>query len=479
MKITYSLLFLIIIFSNQQIILAELNYKNQCLEDLVFIKKQIKENSSSFTNKEDKKFHNWFEEGYKHTEELIADINDKSDCYYALKFYLNGFSNPHINLRGNIKTAEEQYPGFLSAKYGNQHIVIYKNSNISYLKNVNVGDKVTHINNIEINKYFAEYILPFYANETSEFMMKAASIYNFIIDGNPYIPPPLQATFANKEANITIPLKYTKFSNEAVLAARNIRQPNPESIFNLKMVADIVWIKIPSFYLNIGETVFYTGMLTKLKELAKNEEYILFDLRGNKGGAAKWSRPIIRNLWGDKYLKSLGKQHDYNHDWIKNVRVSKKNFIEFKKTATLPEIKKFATSLKNNDMFFEKKWQIYQENLNLHLNKDNTPIRAKIYVLTDHFCRSTCSAFVSEITQIPGVTHIGVPTAIITSNSYARKEKTPSEDFDFFYPTEIRIYPQRNFEKPLIPSEIFNGDMQDETAVKNWILSIIHNKDSE
>ncbi len=451
----------------------QINYKGQCIEDLNFIRNEMRENSAPFKSLEHKDFKDWFDQGYENAKELVDDIRNPSDCYYAIKFYLNGFDNSYISLRSYTNMELENYPGFLTAKYGPHHVIIYKHQGISYLSSVNVGDKITQINDMQVNDYFKEYILPFYANGHSEYSIRAASIYNFIVDGNPYVPLPLTATIIkNDDTQNKITLKYTKLSTEAILAAKNIRQPDPTRNFKIRMISDGVWINIPSFYLNTEEEVFYTGMLSKLKELAMKEDYILFDLRGNKGGAAKWSRPIIRNLWGDEYIKSLGKNHDYNSEWIKKIRVSKKNFIEFKKTATALEIKNFAKAIQKGDDYFEKKWKIYGEDLNLYTNKDSTSIKAKIFVFTDHFCRSTCFAFVSEMLQIPGVVHIGLPTAIQSSDSYARKARTPSEHFDFFYPTEIRVFPNRNAGKSLVPSKIFTGDLQDETAVINWVLSI-------
>lgn len=454
------------------------NFQEECLKDIDFFRKQLITNSAIYKEQTDKKFHNWFDEGYKHAKELIADIGDNDDCFYVMKYYVNGFGNSHISVRSYVQLPQEQYPGFLTALYGHHHTVIYKNPKFSYLNELNIGDVITHINDIPINDYFSNFILPFYANDESEFPKRSASIFNFIVDGNKFKPIPLKTTFINSDSKSTktIDLKFTNFEEEAVEVAKTIRQPDPEQKFKVEMISDGVWISIPSFYLSREESVFFTGMLSKLKELAK-EDYIIFDLRGNKGGAARWARPIIRNLWGDDYIKSLGKKHDYNTHWIKKVRVSESNFLEFKKTANENESKAFAEALKQKKVFFEKKWKIFDEKLNLYTNKDSSPFRARIYVLTDHFCRSTCWSLVNEMTQIPGVVHIGTPTASQNTSSYAVKVRSPSEKFDFFYPTEIKIQPQRNMGKTLIPSKIFNGNLRNESEVVNWVMSITEAED--
>ena len=132
----------------------------------------------------------------------------------------------------------------------------------------------------------------------------------------------------------------------------------------------------------------------------------------------------------------------------------------------------YARALKKGDQFYIDKWSIYNEDLNLYTNKDNTPPKAKIYVLTDKFCRSTCWAFVNELKQMPNVIHIGAETSIQGLYSYARKVRVPSENFDFFYPTQIRVHPIKNVGEALVPQEIFKGDFNDENALTKWVLSI-------
>ena len=481
MKVFQILFFCLISFSSLKVIVASVNtgitkeeaahYKQHCLEDLAFFRKNIEENSAPFKDPDAEPFRKWFEEGYVYTQKLVDGVKDRDDCYYAMKFYLNGFGDPYISMRNYTPLPKESYPGFLTAKYANHHIIIYKDPNIHYLKDVSIGNHVTHINDIPIDDYFEKYIFPFYGSDDSEFSQKTASIFTLIVNGNRYVPFPLTATITDGKTERKLELKYTELSLGALAFSRSIKQPVPDQHFKVEMLSHGVWITIPSFYLTREEAISYTGMLSKLKELAK-EDYIIFDLRGNRGGGAVWARPIIRNLWGDDYIKHLGKNHDFNSTWIKKVRVSKKNFFDFKKVANALEIKSFAEALQKKDVFFEKKWNIYKEDLNLYTNQDSAPFKAKIFVFTDHFCRSTCWSFVDQMLQIPGVTHIGLPTVIQTNSSYASKARSPSGSFDFFYPTELRIYPNRNSGHALVPSKIFNGDILDESEVIDWVLSI-------
>lgn len=449
------------------------SFQDLCKKDLDFVRLQLQKNSAPYANKTDQHFHKWYKDGYEYSLKLINGIGDKDDCHYVMKYFINGFDQSHISIRGYIPLPTEMYPGIMSAKNGDGHYIFYKHPALEYLKNVSVGDRVTHINDIKIEEYDADYLRPFYANDDSELTLVSASVYALIIDGNRFKPDPKTVTIIHDNKPTTIELKYTELSGNALVSVKKLRQPEVNESFKVEMVSNGVWIKIPSFFPTRKESVYFTGMLSVLKKDLAKEDYILFDMRGNRGGAIKWSVPIIRNLWGDNYIKSLGEHHDYNKQWIKKLRVSKENFGEFQTIYGPVASKAYAAALKKGDDFFIKKWSIYEDEENLYTNDDSAPFNAKVYVLTDSFCRSTCWNFVKELEQIPGVVHLGGSTAVQGIYSYAKKDRTPSEHFDVFYPTQIRIKPESKLGEALVPLHVYEGNSKDEAKVLDWVLSII------
>ena len=464
------------VFAEEELLVE--NYIDICKKDIDFFRKSLADNSAAYANKSDFDFREWYDKGYQDTLKLIEAIGDKDDCYYAMKYYVNGFRKSHISMRAYIPLPIEQYPGFLSVKKGDDHIVIYKHEGIEYLRNLQVGDKITHVNDMSVDTYYKDYVSPFYVNDDSSLTIEVASLYVLVLDGNRFKPLVRNVTVERDGKSMQFDVKYTELKGGALVAAQKIRQPIASDGFKIETVSNGIWISIPSFFPNIKETVYYTGMLSTLKNKLAKEDYILFDLRGNRGGASKWSRPIIRNLWGDEFIKSLGKKHGYNKDAEKLLRVSKNNFGDFKKTHSQEEVKSYAEALKKGKDFIMKKWSIFRDQDNLYTNNDSKPFKAKIYVLTDRFCRSTCWNFVNEIKQMPNVVHIGEATTIRDGYSYAKQARSPSENFDFFYPTQIIVQPKFKIGQSLVPSEIYQGDFRDQAQLTNWILSITE-KDEE
>lgn len=449
-------------------------YKDLCKTDLEAFRKLLRDDSAIYANNADTNFKEWYKKGYENTLKLIDILGDSDDCYYAMKYYINGFDHSHISIRGYIPLPVEQYPGLLSAMSAkdNRHYIVYVNSDLSYLKDVRVGDELTHINNIKMSEYYDDYLEHFYAGDKSILTLRSASIYALIVDGNRFKPVPRTITLKRDEEVINLDLKYMELSDGGLAAAKKIKQPEHVDGFKVEMVSNGVWIKIPSFFPNRQESVYFTGMLSTLKNKLAKEDYILFDVRGNRGGSSKWSRPILRNLWGDEKIKSLGKDHVYNEDWEKKLRISKENFAEFKTYFGAAAAKFYVKAMRKGEKFFLKKWSIYGDNEHLYTNNDSSPFKAKIYVLTDNFCRSTCWTFVRELIQMPGVVHIGQDTTVQSIYSFAKQVRSPSEQFDFFFPTQVRIKPSYSLGESLTPSIKYDGDIKDEAKVIDWVLSI-------
>lgn len=455
-------------------------YKDLCRADLESFRKLLKDDSAVYANDADTDFKVWYKKGYEDTLKLIDILGDSDDCYYVMKYYVNGFDHSHISLRGYMPLPAEQYPGLLSviSAADKKHYISYKNPDLSYLKDVQVGDELTHINGINMSEYYKDYLKPFYATDKSILTLKSASIYALIVDGNRFKPTPRTVTLKRGDKVINLDLKYMELSGGGLAAAKKIKQPEYSDGFKVEMVSNGVWIKIPSFFPNRQEAVYFIGMLSTLKNKLAKEDYILFDMRGNRGGASKWSRPILRNLWGDEKIKSLGKKHVYNEEWEKKLRISKGNFEAFRSYFGDAAAKLYLKAMGKGEKFFLKKWSIYRDNEHLYTNNDSSPFKAKIYVLTDNFCRSTCWTFVREMIQMPGVVHIGQDTTIQSIYSYAKRVRSPSQQFDFFFPTQIRVHPSYNLGHSLVPSIKYEGDIKDEAKVIDWVLSITEKEEN-
>ena len=141
------------------------------------------------------------------------------------------------------------------------------------------------------------------SNDDSEFSQKTASIFSLIVKWNRYVPIPITATVRDGKTEHKLELKYTELPLTALSVTNSIKQPEPDRHFKVEMISNGVWISIPSFYLSREEAISYTGMLSKLKEIAK-EDYIIFDLRGNRGGGL-YGQDLLFVIYGEMIILSI------------------------------------------------------------------------------------------------------------------------------------------------------------------------------
>lgn len=444
--------------------------RSTCSADLKFIYNTLKNDSAGYKNPHDPNFAKWLEEGFGHTEELVSEIMDQDDCFFAINYYINGFNEKNLQLKPKFKMPDEYYPGILTANIRGNHRVIYKLPGLDSLEELKLGDKLLAIDDVGIDEFFHNNITPFYSYNSSEISYKAASTYVLVEDGNKFVPAPTKATFKTANGPRTFDLQYTKLTKQAKYIAKKYRSPIITDKIKIDMHSSGAWVRIPSFYPTQEEKIILQGILANLKDLAK-QDYIVFDLRNNPGGDPALQQSILRNLFGDRFLKSLGKNHSYNLGWSYYTRLSKIGLAEFKKLHTTEQVKQYNNMLSKGEDFFEEKYDIYSSKSDLYSNEHSGKVFAQIVVLTDNYCSGSCWSFVNEVRQIPGAKHFGATTDIGSFYDRTIKTSTPDDYFDLIFPIRYIAKPGVKLGRSIEPHKKYCGDFHDDNQIVDWVLS--------
>jgi hypothetical protein len=455
--------------------ITALDAQRVCQNNLANVASIIENSSSLYKFKKDDSFSKWHKKGLKSAVSLLDNIDSLSDCYYVLRYYTNGFEDSNVYIKNNVPLAQSKYPGFLTILHAGQHVVIYKDPKLIYLNEISLGDQVIAVDDMTADNYFINYILPFYAGSESVTSKISASINLMVADDNPFIPVARTVKFKKYNADVvTLELKYDNLNKDAISYANQYRAPVKKK-FMVQKFANGTWIKLPHFQPDIEESVIYTAMLANLRA-SLSKEYIIFDLRGNVSGVSSWQQAILRNLWGDQYIKSLGSRHDYNHFRETEIRVSKDNVPFLKKQLNHGSIKEYISYLNDKKDFFFQKEIIYYRNSHLYNNKkkyDPTSARAKIIVFTDSFCSNACWDFVKEMKQIPGVIHLGAETDVQTPHILVRNVELPGKYFNLHFPTQRVLSQGDDFGKSQMPDRIYEGDYRNDAEIALWIQNLL------
>ncbi|MDP1975724.1 MAG: S41 family peptidase, partial [Alphaproteobacteria bacterium] len=244
-----------------------------------------------------------------------------------------------------------------------------------------------------------------------------------------------------------------------------------EPLIGYEFINNGVWIGLPSFDPSEEQQKSFIEILKNLKKF-RDYPFIVFDVRGNGGGSTDWQRPILRNLYGDFFIKTLGVNHHYNHDWVKKIRMTPENYNDLQKHMTENEKKSFLSDLEYNRTHHIEKWNIFDEKENLFSHQDEVKKFPKIYLLTDGRCSSTCWLFVREMLQMPNVVQIGEETNTQSLYSQSRTINLPSGFGKLIFPMQERVFPIDHINQSFIPHIKYLGDWNDTEKLKKFVLDI-------
>lgn len=257
----------------------------------------------------------------------------------------------------------------------------------------------------------------------------------------------------------------------------------PQDFLIKNFTTDIAWVTIPNFAPTQLEQESLELLIKDLPAL-RSKKYIIFDVRGNGGGSSLWGTRILESLFSQEYV--LQKFAQNYGDSFENFRASKSN-IDYWKRETIKleysfgrDSKEYSVLLEllngmqkaydEQQLFYSMK--ITKEEPKISEQKITNPCSARIVVLIDSGCFSSCLMFIHELQTVdPTITLIGQKTATNTSYMEVRGDILPS-GIRFGYPTAVGINSKPHFHF-YVPDISYPEETMDETAVQFWLEKII------
>jgi len=95
--------------------------------------------------------------------------------------------------------------------------------------------------------------------------------------------------------------------------------------------------------------------------------------------------------------------------------------------------------------------------------------KGQLVLVTDSFCASACLDFADAVLAVPGVIQFGLPTSADTVYIDIGAQVLPSGT-QFWLPLKVWKGRVRGNNQSYEPRYVFNGDINDTTAVQKWVL---------
>lgn len=258
-------------------------------------------------------------------------------------------------------------------------------------------------------------------------------------------------------------LVWTRPSVEEFAAQIEAAQPDPLGM--TRMETGLRWITLSSFSPGPDGIATYEEIFAKLEALGdgiRNDQALVLDLRGNKGGSSSWSRRIAEKLWGKDAVDWA--MADYFRETEIWYLADEGNVAHFGglgaslRERGLPEIAEWADNLHaslsgaraDGETFYK---QPFGKELLAKAQPTLPRALPPIYIIVDGGCVSACLDAVDTFTRFEGVKLVGAPTSADTEYLEIRREPLPSGRGSVILPTKIWV------KRPRGSGEVYHPDI--------------------
>ena len=440
-------------------------------EDITFIHASLAASHAGAVDVESSEFARWLERGREQGEELAARARDYAGYFFAIQHYTTGFRDGHVYALTRDDRLPHRWPGFVIALRGERFTVLGRNESLIECD----GRPADLMARDVLGTYVGLWSVPGFRPRLAPFLL--------VDEGNPFVPRPrtciLQTETGRRQGDLAwrdIPWDEL---NARIAAARGGRRGE---IGIRKLGADGYWISLPTF--NMSPDVVHairsvSATIEAQRESVRNVAIIVFDVRGNGGGASSLGDDVLRSLIGADYLAAFTPMPDAI-DW----RASPAN-LAYLRDSMVPELARtygdasaevqeyrhiaagLASALERGESYYRVNTQRSPP-----VPRGSPPVRAKVFLLTDSACFSACLDFADVMRSWPAVIHVGAETRADSVYMEVRSQALPSGHGSMGIAMKVIRGRMRGHNQTYVPHHIWQGSMDDTAGLKTWITSL-------
>jgi hypothetical protein len=401
--------------------------------------------------------------------------------------YGNGFHDGHLGVSFSVGPLKYRWPGWTVALRGGKYGVTTAGAPV--LQDAPApGAEVVSCDGRALDVLLREDVLPYEGRADLEASRTEVAPLLFIDEGNPWRKLPQRCTVreGGKEREVALTWRSLDAADGRARAqTAAFGAPPPFAIRDFGPGG--VWVSLPTFHPRSPEaTASLKAAVARASEWRKRP-FIVFDVRGNSGGSPQWGEDILRNLYGSDFTDALNDAAPKDTQYVE-WRVSPENqrYIASLEPLLTEQFGKdsdivgfihgisegLAAAQKRGDVLYREPDEVKPAG---DAKKPHapvpSPVKGRVFLLTDGRCGSACLDFVDHALRYPGITHVGLPTSADTPYMEVRSEKAPSGMAQLGF--AIKVYRNRpRSDVPFIPALRFTGDISDTAALEKWVVGL-------
>lgn len=367
-----------------------------------------------------------------------------------------------------------EWVGLIAARHGQHWIVASGDDQVS--GSPLVGSRIVSCDGRSADE-LARDVLHYRAVTSVEAEQVLKSGWLLVDEHNPFLERPHSCIFDSGGRQLTLTLNWS-IINRNTLLTQYWKKTYGEAGFGARQIGQSYWIAIQELTPKAQPVI---DAITTQKDKIRSSAYVVLDLRGNDGGNSAYGRLVAEQLYGEDYVASiLGVKSDSPCPSVYraspgNIEAASNGVRQFEKTGDSRGAKAYTQALRLMQTAASK-GQSLTSAPDCHtqplkpLHDSSSLLRAKLFVLTDAACFSSCIKTVGDFLKL-GATQIGEPTGAVTHYSEVRELVLPSGLSTFS--TLMGIMTESPLRiGPFVPKYEFDGDIADTAALEKWVQEL-------
>ncbi|MCW5724606.1 MAG: hypothetical protein KIS81_06580 [Maricaulaceae bacterium] len=461
----------------------EPDWRATYLSDLDAIRDTILTHHPGPVDADNPAFAAWLEDGYLAARTRADAIDSQLAYFYGLSAFVDGFRDGHLGLSYGFENHYFAWPGFAAAWRGGAVTVL--DSDPSFETAPPAGARLVSCDGRPAEDWIHARVFDFMMDPALPSDWYRAVPRAFLSRGNPLAPTPRECVFEHQGQSLTLALDWRETDGDTfmtVYRAGGFGAPGGAAI--TEFGEDRFWVSLPTFGPGgeLAETM--TAMWERMRdepESFRNADLVVFDLRGNGGGASMWGDRFETALFGNSRQPA---PEGVYVDW-RATAGNRDHIAEIADTFILEQFGEDSEAMRwarrvidGLDGAIARGEPLWTQHPDPQAAGDESPsaapetIAARVAVLTDGSCASACLDFMDRLMARPGVVHLGAPTSADTQYMEVRTVTLPSGAARLTFAQKVYRGRARGAGVYYDPHIAFDGPLWTGDALRAWVTEL-------
>lgn len=447
--------------------------------DLDFVYQTVRADHPGMVDQDNPYFRTWAEQGYAQAVAELPKVNSLHDAQVLLRRYFAGFADGHMWLSYRYEKDAVRWAGMLVQRQGRRYVVSHSEEAA-----VPAGAELLACDGRPVDSLIEEDLVPGAFNNRQLDWLKSdlASRVLAVVEQDVHAEY-ARCSFSIQGARRDVALSwrdYAQFKFDTLLQATQPQLSKDSTITEIR--PGTYWVRLPQFQPNDAQVAQLNEVAARMPSL-RNAQLVVFDTRGNSGGNSVWGWRVLAGLVGGEYLQQQTRSEGYA-EW----RASAGN-LAYLRDGLLPRLTR-QYGAGHKDL---AQWESLQRRMQQAIEqgkpfvrqgeappgqaappKPAAPVaplsRARIALVTQSGCASSCLDFADYALAIPGTVHLGETTGADTVYMDVRPLALPSGLGRFSMAQKVYRGRPRAHNAAYAPRIPYPGAIHDTAALQSWAI---------